>query len=64
MPNMVGTSVGPERIAEAKDNMQKTLDFVEKVYLVDGRFIAGGERISIADLLALSEIKQLGNSLN
>lgn len=63
MPRWLGQTADPEQVSEAKRNMQKTLDFVEKHYLAEGRFIAGGEKISFADLMAFSELKQLGKSV-
>lgn len=58
MPRMIGGRC-EERLAMARVHMETTLDFLEKQFLQDGRFIAGGRRISIADLLAVSELMQL-----
>lgn len=59
MPKMFGTTFGDDRMAEIKMNMEKTLSFMENVYVKGGKFVAGGDQISFADLLALGELKQL-----
>lgn len=59
LPRLFGKSLGEERLNGIREDMEKTLNFVEKVYLKGDGFIAGGDKISFADLLALGELKQL-----
>lgn len=60
---MFGTKINDERMEEIKTNMDKTLTFMENEYAKGDGFIAGGDKISFADLLALGELKQLSTNL-
>lgn len=63
VPLRTGKKVNDKKLAEAKTQMVQTLDFIDKEYLKSGRFIAGTDQISIADLLAVSELQQLRKCL-
>ena len=55
---MQGKTVSDARLAEAKKDMIKTLDFISNVWLADGNKFLTGNTISIADIMAATEIEQ------
>lgn len=59
LPTMFGKIASDGRLAEAKAQMEQTLDFVENVWLAGGkqRFLTG-DVISVADLLGACEVEQ------
>jgi len=59
LPTMMGKVASESRLAEAKKQMDQTLDFLSSVWLNPSKqkFIAGNE-ISVADLLAICELEQ------
>lgn len=59
IPTLLGKTVPQEKLNEAKKQMEAALDMVTNVWLKDGPFIAGDE-ITVADLVAATEIEQLG----
>lgn len=59
MPNILGKIVPQAKIIEAKKHVEVTLDLLTNVWLKDSPFIAGDE-ITVADLVAATEIEQLG----
>lgn len=59
IPNLLGKTVPQAKILEAKKHMETTLDLLTNIWLKDSQFIAGDE-ISVADLVAATEIEQLG----
>lgn len=52
-------TVSEDRVAQAKGQMENALDTINDVWLKDKPFIAGNE-ITVADLVAATEIEQLG----
>lgn len=48
-----------KRVTEAKKQMEAALDVITDVWLKDKSFIVGNE-ITVADLVAATEIEQLG----
>lgn len=52
-------TVSQAKMEEAKKHMEITLDLLTNIWLKDGPFIAGNE-ITVADLVAATEIEQLG----
>lgn len=58
----MGQSVSQERVSEAKKQMESALDTITNVWLKDNTFIVGNE-ITVADLVAATEIEQLGGLL-
>lgn len=59
LPNMMKKTVPEAKIIEAKKHMEATLDLITNIWLKDTPFIVGNE-ITIADLVAATEIEQLG----
>lgn len=59
MSNMMKKTVSQTKIDEAKRHMEITLDLFTSIWLKDSPFIAGDE-ITVADLVAATEIEQLG----
>ncbi|XP_037030138.1 glutathione S-transferase theta-1-like [Bradysia coprophila] len=57
--SMTGKTVSEAKINEARKQMEATLDLFTKLWLNDSQFIAGDE-ITLADLVAATEIEQLG----
>lgn len=57
--SMTGKSASEAKINEAKREMETTLNLFTKLWLKDSQFIAGDE-ITLADLVAATEIEQLG----
>lgn len=55
----MGQTVDPARVSEAKNRMEEALDLLTNVWLKDKTFIVGNE-ITVADLVAATEIEQLG----
>lgn len=55
----MGQSVSQERVSEAKKQMENALDAITNVWLKDKPFIVGNE-ITVADLVAATEVEQLG----
>uniref|UniRef100_A0A8C6SUK3 glutathione transferase n=1 Tax=Neogobius melanostomus TaxID=47308 RepID=A0A8C6SUK3_9GOBI len=55
-PSM-GLEVPEDKMARAMEDLNWSLDLIEKTFIKDGGFI-GGEQISIADLVAIVEIMQ------
>lgn len=55
----MGQTVSEARVSEAKNQMEKALDTITNVWLKDKPFIVGNE-ITVADLVAATEIEQLG----
>lgn len=49
----------PARLQAARRKMERTLDRIEGGQLRENRFVAGGDEMSIADLLAVNELHQL-----
>lgn len=59
LPLRTGQTASERRLAETLTQMELTLDTIETVWLGEGqRYIAGGQAISVADLLAASELEQ------
>lgn len=60
LPTMMGKVASESRLAEAKSQMEATLDIIANVWLKpkEQKFIAG-DQISIADLLASCELEQI-----
>ncbi|KAJ6635723.1 Glutathione S-transferase theta-1, partial [Pseudolycoriella hygida] len=58
IPNLFGKAVSKAKIVEAKKHMETTLDLLTNVWLKDNQFVAGDE-ISVADLVAATEVEQL-----
>uniref|UniRef100_A0A8C6SVL4 glutathione transferase n=1 Tax=Neogobius melanostomus TaxID=47308 RepID=A0A8C6SVL4_9GOBI len=54
---MPGEPVPEDKMARAMEDLNWSLDLIEKTFIKDGGFI-GGEQISIADLVAIVEIMQ------
>lgn len=59
LKSMTGKTVSEAKINSAKKLMESTLDLFTKLWLEDSQFIAGDE-ITLADLVAATEIEQLG----
>lgn len=59
LPTLMGQQVSEERVSEAKRQMEHALDTINNVWLKDKPFIVGDE-ITIADLVAATEVEQLG----
>lgn len=59
IPNIMGKTVPQAQILEAKKHMETTLDLLTNIWLKDSQFIAG-DQITVADLVAATEIEQLG----
>lgn len=59
LPTLMGQQVSEERVSEAKRQMENALDTINNVWLKDKPFIVGDE-ITIADLVAATEVEQLG----
>lgn len=57
----MGQSVSQEKVSEAKRQMESALDTIVNVWLKDKPFIVGNE-ITVADLVAATEVEQLGGS--
>lgn len=59
LPKLKGKVISESRLAQAKIEMEATLDVIENVWLKpkEQKFIAG-DKISIADLLAACELEQ------
>lgn len=59
LPLRTGKPASERRLAEAHQMMEQTLEVMETVWLGQGqRYIAGGDAISVADLLAACELEQ------
>uniref|UniRef100_A0A8C6SVV3 glutathione transferase n=1 Tax=Neogobius melanostomus TaxID=47308 RepID=A0A8C6SVV3_9GOBI len=54
---MPGEPAAADKMARAMEDLNWSLDLIEKTFIKDGGFI-GGEQISIADLVAIVEIMQ------
>ncbi len=63
LPVLMGQTVSKERLSEAKNQMENSLDTITNVWLKDKPFITGNE-ITVADLVAATEIEQLGRYTN
>lgn len=59
LPVLMKQNVSESRVSQAKIQMINALDTISNVWLKDTPFIAGNE-ISVADLVAATEIEQLG----
>lgn len=55
----MGQTVSQEKVSEAKTHMVNALDSITNVWLKDKPYIVGNE-ITVADLVAATEIEQLG----
>lgn len=69
VPHLQGRTVSEARKREARDLMAQALDVIETVWLAGGEeqsWLVGSDEITIADLLAASELEQLSelNLLN
>lgn len=53
--------INEKKLAKAQQGLESSLDAISNIWLKDGTFIAGKE-ISVADLLAVAEMEQPGNS--
>lgn len=59
LPLRLGKQVSEARLTEALTQMEQTLEVMETVWLGQGqRYIAGGDAITVADLLAACELEQ------
>jgi hypothetical protein len=49
-----------KEVEEWREKMNATLDVIERVWLDGGKnkYIAGGDKISVADLMAVAELDQ------
>ncbi len=61
LKSMTGKTVSQAKINEAKKQMEVSLDMLTNIWLKDGPFIAGDE-ITVADLVAATEVEQLGET--
>lgn len=60
LPTIKGKRISAVRLSEGRLRMEQTLQDVECLWLGDGRrYIAGGAEMSVADLLAATELEQL-----
>lgn len=59
-PRITGEPVNEKRVEMYRKGLNDVLDTIEKVWLKDRDFVAGGSNISIADLLAVTELEQPG----
>lgn len=59
LPVLMGQTVSEGKVSEAKKQMVNALDTITNVWLKDKPFIVGNE-ITVADLVAATEIEQLG----
>lgn len=59
IPMRFGEHASEQSLTEARTKMIESLDFIEHEYLKNNRYIAGTEKISIADLLLVAEIQQI-----
>lgn len=56
---MTGKQPSENKVTELKTRMDAVLDIIENVWLMEpNKYIAGGNKLSIADLLALCEMEQ------
>lgn len=58
IPLMTGKQPSENKVTELKTRMEGVLDIIENTWLEPNKFIAGGNKLSIADLLALCEMEQ------
>lgn len=58
-PRMTGNPVDKKRASFFRNQLENVLDQIENIWLKDRSFIAG-EEITIADLLAVTELEQPG----
>lgn len=55
---MTGKQPSEHKVTELKTRMDDVLDIIENTWLEPNKYIAGGNKLSIADLLALCEMEQ------
>lgn len=60
MPMISQTPPNEKRVAEQLERVNKTLDMIENIWLDGGKkkYIAGGDEISVADIMACCELEQ------
>lgn len=57
IPLMTGEEPNPQKILKLEENMAQCLDNVQDLWLSQGKYIAG-DNITVADIVAASEIEQ------
>ena len=60
MPKLTGSSPNEKRVSFFQDRMETTLEQLDTIWLKNKDYLTGN-KISIADLLAICELEQPGN---
>lgn len=60
IPRTFKQPVNEQKLSKFEKGLETALDEITDIWLKDGPFIGGGKQISVADLLAVTEMEQPG----